>query len=98
MMLYSDSDTWLSRRHAYGLKAHMLNMIMYTLGVFPLTYLIVNLRPNVSVEKNVTTVNMVTQPLHRVQHHLLFIPKNNQNHFLVESRTFNTSHACNIFI
>ncbi|MCJ8744730.1 hypothetical protein PDJAM_G00122030 [Pangasius djambal] len=49
--------------HAYGVKAHLLNMTMYTLGVFPLTYLIVNLRPNLSVEKNVTTVNMVTKPL-----------------------------------
>ncbi|XP_026998616.2 transient receptor potential cation channel subfamily A member 1a isoform X2 [Tachysurus fulvidraco] len=50
---------------AYGIKAHLLNMIIYTLGVFPLTYLIVNLRPNMSVEKNVTTVNMVTKPLNQ---------------------------------
>ncbi|XP_017351760.1 transient receptor potential cation channel subfamily A member 1a [Ictalurus punctatus] len=49
--------------HAYGVKAHLLNMTMYTLGVFPLTYLIVHLRPELKVEKNVTTVNMVTKRL-----------------------------------
>ncbi|TSN21213.1 Transient receptor potential cation channel subfamily A member 1 [Bagarius yarrelli] len=49
---------------AYGMKAHMLNMLMYTLGVFSLTYLIVSLRPNLSMtEKNVTTVSMVTKTL-----------------------------------
>uniref|UniRef100_W5KM94 Transient receptor potential cation channel, subfamily A, member 1a n=1 Tax=Astyanax mexicanus TaxID=7994 RepID=W5KM94_ASTMX len=45
---------------AYGMKAHLLNMIVYTLGVLPLTYLIVNLRPKLTVNKNVTTVTMVT--------------------------------------
>lgn len=56
-----------SLRCAYGVKAHLLNMIMYMLGVFPLTYLIVNLRPNLNLEKNVTTVNMVTKSLNQVQ-------------------------------
>ncbi|XP_060762606.1 transient receptor potential cation channel subfamily A member 1a [Neoarius graeffei] len=51
--------------YAYGVKAHLLNMTIYTLGVFPLTYLIVNLRPNVSTERNVTTVNMVTTTLNK---------------------------------
>uniref|UniRef100_A0A9J8BXP3 Transient receptor potential cation channel, subfamily A, member 1a n=1 Tax=Cyprinus carpio carpio TaxID=630221 RepID=A0A9J8BXP3_CYPCA len=31
--------------NAYGVKAHLLNMTVYALGVFPLTYLIVNLKP-----------------------------------------------------
>ncbi|KAI5616928.1 transient receptor potential cation channel, subfamily A, member 1a, partial [Silurus asotus] len=51
--------------HAYGVKAHLLNMTMYTLGVFPLTYLIVNLRPHLSVERNITTINMVTKSLNK---------------------------------
>ncbi|XP_076837477.1 transient receptor potential cation channel subfamily A member 1a isoform X2 [Brachyhypopomus gauderio] len=48
---------------AYGVKAHLLNMTVYALGVFPLTYLIVNLRPERRLEKNATTVNMVTTSL-----------------------------------
>ncbi|KAK3534710.1 hypothetical protein QTP86_023793 [Hemibagrus guttatus] len=50
---------------AYGVKAHLLNMIMYMLGVFPLTYLIVNLQPDLSVEQNVMSVNMVTKSLNQ---------------------------------
>ncbi|XP_072524951.1 transient receptor potential cation channel subfamily A member 1a [Salminus brasiliensis] len=46
--------------NAYGMKAHLLNMTVYTLGVFPLTYLIVNLRPKLIVERNMTMVRMVT--------------------------------------
>ncbi|XP_066508040.1 transient receptor potential cation channel subfamily A member 1-like [Hoplias malabaricus] len=49
--------------NAYGVKAHLLNMTVYALGVFPLTYLIVSLRPNLRVEKNVTMVSMVTTTL-----------------------------------
>uniref|UniRef100_A0A8B9LME8 Transient receptor potential cation channel subfamily A member 1 n=1 Tax=Astyanax mexicanus TaxID=7994 RepID=A0A8B9LME8_ASTMX len=51
---------FLEMKKAYGMKAHLLNMIVYTLGVLPLTYLIVNLRPKLTVNKNVTTVTMVT--------------------------------------
>lgn len=50
------------------MKAHLLNMTIYTLGVLPLTYLIVNLRPNLSVEQNVTTISMVTTTLDKVKH------------------------------
>uniref|UniRef100_A0A4W4HLE7 Transient receptor potential cation channel, subfamily A, member 1a n=1 Tax=Electrophorus electricus TaxID=8005 RepID=A0A4W4HLE7_ELEEL len=50
---------------AYGVKAHLLNMMVYALGVFPLTYLIVNLRPKLSLERNATTVSMVTTSLNK---------------------------------
>uniref|UniRef100_A0A8B9LUL7 Transient receptor potential cation channel subfamily A member 1 n=1 Tax=Astyanax mexicanus TaxID=7994 RepID=A0A8B9LUL7_ASTMX len=43
---------FLEMKKAYGMKAHLLNMIVYTLGVLPLTYLIVNLRPKLTVNKN----------------------------------------------
>lgn len=33
-------------RVAYGIKAHIMNMLMYMLGVVPLTHLIVTLRPS----------------------------------------------------
>ncbi|XP_062843287.1 transient receptor potential cation channel subfamily A member 1a [Trichomycterus rosablanca] len=49
--------------HAYGVKAHLLNMTIYTLGVLPLTYLIVKLRPNLTVNQNVTSINMMTTTL-----------------------------------
>ncbi|XP_030629407.1 transient receptor potential cation channel subfamily A member 1a [Chanos chanos] len=49
--------------NAYGVKAHLLNMIVYALGVYPLTYLIVNLRPTLNKENNVTTVHMATRSL-----------------------------------
>lgn len=36
------------RRVAYGSKAHFLNILLYLLGLMPLTYLIVSLRPTMS--------------------------------------------------
>ncbi|MGH0121380.1 UNVERIFIED_CONTAM: hypothetical protein FKN15_072414 [Acipenser sinensis] len=48
---------------AYGLKAHVLNLAIYSLGLVPLTILIVNLRPEISVNKtadNGTEVREVT--------------------------------------
>ncbi|RXM99054.1 Transient receptor potential cation channel subfamily A member 1 [Acipenser ruthenus] len=48
---------------AYGLKAHVLNLAIYSLGLVPLTILIVNLRPETSVNKtadNGTEVREVT--------------------------------------
>ncbi|RXM29103.1 Transient receptor potential cation channel subfamily A member 1 [Acipenser ruthenus] len=36
---------------AYGLKAHVLNLAIYSLGLVPLTILIVNLRPEISVNR-----------------------------------------------
>ncbi|KAL7851688.1 hypothetical protein AOLI_G00220440 [Acnodon oligacanthus] len=49
--------------NAYGVKAHLLNMTVYALGVFPLTYLIVNLQPKLRVQRNMTTIHMVTNSL-----------------------------------
>ncbi|XP_017213756.1 transient receptor potential cation channel subfamily A member 1a isoform X2 [Danio rerio] len=50
---------------AYGIKAHLLNMTVYALGVFPLTYLIVNLKPTLVTSRNVTSVNMVCTSLYK---------------------------------
>uniref|UniRef100_A0A8C1WSN1 Transient receptor potential cation channel, subfamily A, member 1a n=1 Tax=Cyprinus carpio TaxID=7962 RepID=A0A8C1WSN1_CYPCA len=47
------------KKVAYGIKAHLLSMTVYVLGVFPLTYLIVNLKPTLVTARNVTSVNMV---------------------------------------
>lgn len=55
-------------RSAYGIKAHLLNMTVYALGVFPLTYLIVNLKPTLVTARNVTSVNMVCTSLYKVQY------------------------------
>uniref|UniRef100_A0A8C2L903 Transient receptor potential cation channel, subfamily A, member 1a n=1 Tax=Cyprinus carpio TaxID=7962 RepID=A0A8C2L903_CYPCA len=51
--------------NAYGVKAHLLNMTVYALGVFPLTYLIVNLKPTLVTARNVTSVNMVCTSLYK---------------------------------
>ncbi|KAI2667619.1 Transient receptor potential cation channel subfamily A member 1 [Labeo rohita] len=51
--------------NAYGIKAHLLNMTVYALGVFPLTYLIVNLKPTLVTARNVTSVNMVCTSLYK---------------------------------
>ncbi|MGH0139985.1 UNVERIFIED_CONTAM: hypothetical protein FKN15_070197 [Acipenser sinensis] len=54
---------------AYGLKAHVLNLAIYSLGLVPLTILIVNLRPEISVNRTaengteVRGVTMTTQAL-----------------------------------
>ncbi len=55
-------------RNAYGIKAHLLNMTVYALGVFPLTYLIVNLKPTLVTARNVTSVDMVCTSLYKVQY------------------------------
>lgn len=47
-------------RGAYGSKAHLLNIIMYMLGLLPLTHLIVMLRPtmeNNGTDHNITMMN-----------------------------------------
>uniref|UniRef100_A0A671XZB3 Transient receptor potential cation channel, subfamily A, member 1b n=1 Tax=Sparus aurata TaxID=8175 RepID=A0A671XZB3_SPAAU len=45
---------------AYGSKAHLLNMFLYLLGLLPLTYLIVTMRPTMNIteagEHNITMV------------------------------------------
>ncbi|ROL44610.1 Transient receptor potential cation channel subfamily A member 1 [Anabarilius grahami] len=59
-----------SDRNAYGIKAHLLNMTVYALGVFPLTYLIVNLKPTLVTARNVTSVNMVCTSLYKRMNYL----------------------------
>ncbi|XP_068438137.1 transient receptor potential cation channel subfamily A member 1b [Clinocottus analis] len=44
---------------AYGIMAHVLNMFMYLLGLLPLTYLIVNLRPSLNTS-NITSEHIIT--------------------------------------
>lgn len=50
----------LFRRVAYGSKAHFLNILLYLMGLMPLTYLILSLRPSVSTDNtghhNITMV------------------------------------------
>ncbi len=63
-----DLKSVLFYRSAYGIKAHLLNMTAYAMGVFPLTYLIVNLKPTLVTARNVTSVNMVCTSLYKVQY------------------------------
>ncbi|TNM96262.1 hypothetical protein fugu_015923 [Takifugu bimaculatus] len=50
---------------AYGSKAHFLNILLYLLGLIPLTYLIVSLRPSMSTngtgDHNITMVKVSFQ-------------------------------------
>uniref|UniRef100_A0AAY4ASG0 Ion transport domain-containing protein n=1 Tax=Denticeps clupeoides TaxID=299321 RepID=A0AAY4ASG0_9TELE len=50
---------------AYGSKVHLLNLAIYLLGLLPLTYLIVNLKPTQNME-NGTSVTMVPISFHQV--------------------------------
>uniref|UniRef100_A0A8C0YM16 Transient receptor potential cation channel, subfamily A, member 1b n=1 Tax=Cyprinus carpio carpio TaxID=630221 RepID=A0A8C0YM16_CYPCA len=45
--------------YVYGSKVHLLNLAVYLLGLLPLTYLILNLRPKQEVFGNNTSVIMV---------------------------------------
>ncbi|KTG06155.1 hypothetical protein cypCar_00031499 [Cyprinus carpio] len=49
----------LFQRKVYGSKVHLLNLAVYLLGLLPLTYLILNLRPKQEVFGNNTSVIMV---------------------------------------
>lgn len=65
------------RRLAYGSKAHFLNILLYLLGLMPLTYLIVSLRPSMSTngtgDHNITMVKVsfqeVLEKLHQSSLH-----------------------------
>lgn len=52
-------------RVAYGSKAHFLNILLYLLGLLPLTYLMVSLRPSMSINgtghHNITMVKVSFQ-------------------------------------
>ncbi|XP_063076013.1 transient receptor potential cation channel subfamily A member 1a [Engraulis encrasicolus] len=53
---------------AYGVKAHLLNMLMYMMGLIPLTYLILNLKPSLNTSGNSTSrynITMATTSLHQ---------------------------------
>ncbi|XP_062377181.1 transient receptor potential cation channel subfamily A member 1b [Sardina pilchardus] len=41
---------------AYGSKVHLLNLVIYLLGLLPLTFLIINLRPTQTTGQNGTSV------------------------------------------
>ncbi|KAJ8413411.1 hypothetical protein AAFF_G00094070 [Aldrovandia affinis] len=49
--------------NAYGSKAHILNLALYSLGLLPLTYLILNLRPTLTSTTNGTHVIMASTAL-----------------------------------
>ncbi|XP_036375405.1 transient receptor potential cation channel subfamily A member 1-like [Megalops cyprinoides] len=48
---------------AYGVKAHVLNLAVYSLGLLPLSFLIVKMRPTISMTGNGTSINMVSTSL-----------------------------------
>ncbi|XP_034025950.1 transient receptor potential cation channel subfamily A member 1b [Thalassophryne amazonica] len=56
---------------AYGSKAHMLNLLLYLLGLLPLTHIIVTLRPTVNTTENVENVIMV--PVSFTEHSHLYM-------------------------
>ncbi|KAL2085161.1 hypothetical protein ACEWY4_018481 [Coilia grayii] len=51
---------------AYGSKVHLLNLVIYLLGLLPLTFLIVNLRPTPTAGHNGTSVVVGPIPVHQV--------------------------------
>uniref|UniRef100_A0A674NZZ9 Transient receptor potential cation channel, subfamily A, member 1b n=1 Tax=Takifugu rubripes TaxID=31033 RepID=A0A674NZZ9_TAKRU len=57
---------------AYGSKAHFLNILLYLLGLIPLTYLIVSLRPSMSTngtgDHNITMVKVSFQEVLKKLH------------------------------
>uniref|UniRef100_A0A8C1IJZ7 Transient receptor potential cation channel, subfamily A, member 1b n=1 Tax=Cyprinus carpio TaxID=7962 RepID=A0A8C1IJZ7_CYPCA len=56
---YPTETVICSYRKVYGSKVHLLNLAVYLLGLLPLTYLILNLRPKQEVFGNNTSVIMV---------------------------------------
>lgn len=56
---YSTNIVFYLDRKAYGSKVHLLNLAVYLLGLLPLTYLILNLRPSQNISANGTSVIMV---------------------------------------
>ena len=56
-------------RKAYGVKIHLLNLGVYSLGLLPLTHLIINLRPvaNNNISSQNTSLSMVTNSFDKVK-------------------------------
>ncbi|KAJ8401456.1 hypothetical protein AAFF_G00383750 [Aldrovandia affinis] len=50
---------------AYGVKAHMLNLTVYSLGLLPLSHLIVNMRPTLDTIENGTAICKVSTSLEK---------------------------------
>ncbi|XP_048121828.1 transient receptor potential cation channel subfamily A member 1b [Alosa alosa] len=48
---------------AYGSKVHLLNLVIYLLGLLPLTFLIINLRPTQTMGQNGTSVMVSPIPI-----------------------------------
>lgn len=59
IIVYSTDIVFYLDRKAYGSKVHLLNLAVYLLGLLPLTYLILNLRPSQNISANGTSVIMV---------------------------------------
>ncbi|KAG9347942.1 hypothetical protein JZ751_003959, partial [Albula glossodonta] len=70
--------------NAYGSKAHILNLGIYTLSLLPLSYLIVNLRSSATLNStaNGTHVNLGSTALDKVQYLKLPINENPRDGFL----------------
>lgn len=56
----------VSGRKAYGSKVHLLNLVLYLLGLLPLTLLIINLRPTQMMGQNGTSVVVGPIPVRQV--------------------------------
>lgn len=56
-----------SSRNAYGSKAHILNLAIYSLGLLPLSHVIVTLRPACNITANGTTLHMESNSLEKVR-------------------------------
>ncbi|XP_023650187.1 transient receptor potential cation channel subfamily A member 1b isoform X1 [Paramormyrops kingsleyae] len=51
--------------NAYGSKAHILNLTIYSLGLLPLSHVIVTLRPACNITANGTTLHMESNSLEK---------------------------------
>ncbi|KAG7488575.1 hypothetical protein MATL_G00035650 [Megalops atlanticus] len=56
--------------NAYGSKAHILNLAVYSLGLLPLSHLIVNMRPTVTSTPNGTSIGKVSTTLDKQSYFL----------------------------
>lgn len=76
-------------RVAYGSKAHFLNILLYLLGLMPLTYLILSMRPGMSIngtgDHNITMVDVSFQEV--PQKALLSTTKEKKKELLITMRS-----------
>uniref|UniRef100_A0A8C9RWG7 Transient receptor potential cation channel, subfamily A, member 1b n=1 Tax=Scleropages formosus TaxID=113540 RepID=A0A8C9RWG7_SCLFO len=57
--------------NAYGSKAHILNLAIYSLGLLPLSHVIVSMRPTYNFTSDGMSISMVSQSLDKV--HCMFL-------------------------